>query len=273
MKFNGCLAAAALAAVATLTGCAASEARPVPPRALTATGQAGTGAAATGQAGTGDGTATDQAGTGAVAVDHAETGAGVEVATVRGPRIAVYKRKGASLPWRELASPNDYGAERVFLVERRDGRWLRVLLPVRPNGSTGWIRADDVTLARTTRRVEIDPTAFRFTVYDGERVLRRGRVATGQAGTPTPPGRYFFTELVRPPDPRGPYGAYAFGLSGFSPTLKRFAGGPGQLAVHGTNDAAAIGTRASHGCVRVGNADITWMAKNLAIGTPVVVKG
>ncbi|MEV0417762.1 L,D-transpeptidase [Streptosporangium canum] len=240
MKFNGYLATVALVTAATLTGCAASGTQPAPPRA---------------------------------AAGHAGTGAGVEVATVRGPRIAVYQRKGASSPWRDLASPNDYGAERVFLVERRDGEWLRVLLPIRPNGSTGWIRAGDVTLARTTHRVEVDPARFRFTVYDGARVLRTGKVATGRDGTPTPPGRYFFTELVRPPDPRGPYGAYAFGLSGFSPTLKSFAGGPGQLAIHGTDDAAALGTRVSHGCVRVGNADITWMAENLAIGTPVVVKG
>ena len=79
-------------------------------------------------------------------------------------------------------------------------------------------------------------------------------------------------ELLIKHNPNGGYGAYAFGLSGFSPTLKTFAGGPGQLAVHGTNKASALGGKASHGCVRVSNDDITWMAKNLAIGTPVVVK-
>ncbi|NUO97768.1 MAG: L,D-transpeptidase, partial [Nonomuraea sp.] len=174
---------------------------------------------------------------------------------------------------RTITSPNDYGATRVFLVERDEGEWLQVLLPIRPNGSKGWIRAADVTLAETSYRVEIDRGAFRFTVYDGDRPVRTGKVATGEAGTPTPPGRYFFTELVKPVGDGGAYGAYAFGLSGFSPVLKSFAGGPGQLAIHGTDKPSAIGTRASHGCVRVGNDDITWMAKNLAIGTPVVVKG
>ncbi|WP_433246166.1 L,D-transpeptidase [Streptosporangium sp. CA-135522] len=254
MKSNGYIATAALLAAITLTGCSAPGAPSASSRVAATTDHA-------------------EAGAGVEAEVGAGAEAGVEVATARGPRVGIYRSKGARSPWRELASPNDYGAERVFLVERHDGEWLRVLLPIRPNGSTGWIRAGEVTLTRTTRRVEIDPATFGFTVYDGDRVLRRGEVATGQKGTPTPPGRYFFTELVRPPDPRGPYGAYAFGLSGFSPTLKSFAGGPGQLAVHGTDDATAIGTRASHGCVRVGNADITWMAENLAIGTPVVVKG
>ncbi|MEV0585050.1 L,D-transpeptidase [Nonomuraea sp. NPDC050310] len=195
-----------------------------------------------------------------------------KIASVKGARIAIHQAKDGPVQ-RTIKSPNGYGATRVFLVERDEGAWLQVLLPIRPNGSKGWIKAADVTLTETTHRVEIDRGAFSFTVFDGDRVVRTGKVATGEAGTPTPPGRYYFTELVKPAGAGGAYGAYAFGLSGFSPVLKTFAGGPGQLAVHGTDDASAIGTRASHGCVRVSNADITWMAKNLAIGTPVVVKG
>jgi lipoprotein-anchoring transpeptidase ErfK/SrfK len=200
------------------------------------------------------------------------TGVRSEIARVKGSRITVYRSKEGAAQ-RTIKSPNDYGATRVFLVERHEGGWLQVLLPIRPNGSKGWIKAADVTLVETSYRVEIDRGAFRFTVYDGERAVRTGKVATGEAGTPTPPGRYFFTELVKPTGDGGAYGAYAFGLSGFSPVLKSFAGGPGQLAIHGTNKPSAIGTRASHGCVRISNDDITWMAKNLAIGTPVVVKG
>jgi lipoprotein-anchoring transpeptidase ErfK/SrfK len=53
--------------------------------------------------------------------------------------------------------------------------------------------------------------------------------------------------------------------------LDDFADGDGQLAVHGTNVPGRLGTRVSHGCVRVGNADITWMARNLPIGTLVLI--
>ncbi|WP_260477657.1 L,D-transpeptidase family protein [Nonomuraea sp. WAC 01424] len=228
---------------------------------------------------TGSTGSTDSAGS-AVRPDPASTvvraepagGARSKIASAKGARIRIYRDKQGAAE-RTITSPNDYGATRVFLVERDEGDWLQVLLPIRPNGSKGWIKAADVTLAETSHRVEIDRGAFRFTVYDGDRPVRTGKVATGEAGTPTPPGRYFFTELVKPTGDGGAYGAYAFGLSGFSPVLKSFAGGPGQLAIHGTNKPSAIGTRASHGCVRVGNDDITWMAKNLAIGTPVVVKG
>ncbi|HEX4812125.1 MAG TPA: L,D-transpeptidase [Nonomuraea sp.] len=232
---------------------------------------AGTGACGSSSGGT-SGSGPSETAQPAAAAEQQQRQGGAEIATVRGRQIAVYRQKGGRAAWKTLSSPNEMGATRVFLVDAKDGDWLKVLLPVRPNGSTGWVKASDVKLTSTTRRVEIDPKEFTFTVFDGDRVLRTGKVATGEGGTPTPAGRFYFTELIRPPNPNGAYGAYAFGLSGFSPTLKTFAGGPGQLAVHGTNQASALGGKASHGCVRVSNDDITWMAKNLAIGTPVVVK-
>lgn len=195
-----------------------------------------------------------------------------EIARVRGARVGVYASPGAAHRRTTLTSPNSYGAPRVLLVTRRSGGWLRVLLPVRPNGTQGWVRASAVTVTSTTRHVTIDLGALRFTVYDGTRVVRDGRIAVGTGDNPTPPGRYYFTELLRSPDPHGDYGPYAYGLSGHSPTLKRFGAGPGQLAVHGTNLPGLLGHRVSHGCIRVRNADITWMARTLALGTPVTVE-
>ncbi|PRY02398.1 L,D-transpeptidase [Allonocardiopsis opalescens] len=235
---------AAAAALAALTACGPAAGD---------TGAAGPEAAGTQAAGTG-----------------AATEAQEQIATVVGDGIEIRDEPDGEVV-ETLASPNDLGADRAFLVERDEGEWLEVLLPVRPNGSTGWIRRDEVELTTTSLRLEVDMGDFAFAVFDGEQELRSGRIGIGVEDTPTPPGRYYFTELLQPPAPDGPYGAYAFGLSGFSPTLETFAGGPGQLAVHGTDDEAALGTQVSHGCVRVSNADITWMAENLPIGTPVEI--
>ncbi|TDQ53439.1 L,D-transpeptidase [Actinorugispora endophytica] len=200
----------------------------------------------------------------------ADSGATAVIATVTGDGVDVYEEKdGAKLT--TLASPNEYGADRTFLVAEKDGEWLNVLLPVRPNGSTGWVRESDVELSRTDRRMEVDLAEHVFTVYKGDEVEREGEIGTGRDETPTPPGTYYFTELVEPAEDDSPYGAYAYGLSGFSPTLETFAGGPGQLAVHGTNANDDLGTQVSHGCVRVSNDDITWIAENLALGTPVII--
>lgn len=107
-------------------------------------------------------------------------------------------------------------------------------------------------------------------VYDGERSLIDVSVATGTGGTPTPKGLFFLKELL-PQKAGGALGPYAFGLSGYSEVLSSFAGGVGNIGIHGTNDPGKLGTNASHGCVRVDNVSISTMAKNLPLGTPVEV--
>ncbi len=131
---------------------------------------------------------------------------GVEIATVLGDGVDVHAEPGGEEVLHTLASPNDFGVERAFLVERNEGEWLQVLLPVRPNGSTGWVRSEEVSLTSTGYRVEVDTGDFAFTVFDGDEQVRTGVIGTGEGETPTPEGRYYFTELLQPPDPEGPTG-------------------------------------------------------------------
>ena len=173
----------------------------------------------------------------------------------------------------ELANPLPRGAPRTFLVEQRQGDWFEVLLPVRPNGSTGWIRAEDVTLSQTGYAIAVDRADFELRLSrDGERVLT-SPIAYGTQDTPTPGGRFYVTELLRPPDPDGVYGTYAFGLSGFSDVLLDFAGGEGVIGIHGTNDPGSIGTRVSAGCIRLPDDVVIELAGLLPLGTPVTITG
>ena len=148
----------------------------------------------------------------------------------------------------------------MFLVEQDQGEWLQVLLPVRPNGSTGWIRAADVTVASNPYSVDIALAEHRLVVRNGDTVVVDAGIGVGTAPTPTPGGKYYIKELLQPPDPGGAYGPYAYGLSGFSNVLDDFNGGDGVIGIHGTNEPEAIGTDVSHGCIRVDNDTITQMA-------------
>ncbi len=212
----------------------------------------------------------EPSGTSAPVEDTAADG-GARIATAVVDEVEVRSEPDGGEVVHTLASPNDFGADRTFLVLRTEGDWLEVLLPVRPNGSTGWIEADGVDVTATAFRVEIDMSEYSFTVLEGGEELRTGPIGIGTSDTPTPPGEYYFTELLQPADPDGAYGAYAFGLNGHSDTLETFAGGPGQLAVHGTDDESGLGGEVSHGCIRVSNDDITWMAGLLPLGTPVEI--
>ena len=161
-----------------------------------------------------------------------------------------------------------------MLVEKAIGRGIATIVQ-KPFAPT-WEDAVAMTAAAEKAGVFLavhENFRFQTPLIRVAETLRTGVIGTGENETPTPPGRYYFTELLQPPDPDGDYGVYAFGLSGFSESLETFAGGPGQLAVHGTNDESALGQQVSHGCVRVSNEDITWMAENLPVGTPVEISG
>ena len=143
------------------------------------------------------------------------------------------------------------------------------MLPVRPNGSTGWIKLSKVSLAGHDFRVLIDLHTHHLTAWNANRVVLRTPVGVGRAVTPTPSGLYYITELLRQPDPTGVYGPYAFGLSAHSNVLNEFAGRDGILGIHGTNFPRGIGTNVSHGCIRMSNKAIRKLARTLPVGTPV----
>lgn len=193
------------------------------------------------------------------------------VAEATGGAVPVFSAPGDPAPATSLRSPNEFGVPRVFLVKARQEGWAQVLLPMRPNGSAGWIRESDVKLEQHNYRIQVQQSAHLITVWSGDTVMLQEPIGLGKAGTATPCGEYYITELLRPANPRGPYGPFAFGLSGFSDVLYRFAGGNGQIGLHGTNDPSGLGRNVSHGCIRMSNSGISKLAEVLPLGTPVYI--
>lgn len=155
-----------------------------------------------------------------------------------------------------------------------DGRrWLRVMLPGRPNGRTGWISPHRTTAASTPWRLRVNIGGRRLAVFRDGRVVRRFRVVVGRPATPTPHGRFFVEESVRLDSSRA--GApFALALSARSDVYQEFDGGPGQIALHGRgNVGGVLGTAASHGCVRLDRRSIRWLAARIGPGVPVAISG
>ena len=173
-------------------------------------------------------------------------------------------------PWLLDDNP-DHTVPQVFLVEERKPDWVRVVLPVRPNGTTGWIKSSDVRLTPNSFRIVVERGAHQITVYNGDQVIVQEPVAIGTDETPTPTGKYYLRVLLKAPDPNTVYGPYAYGLSGHSDVLTEFNGGDGELGIHGNNDASVLGKSVTHGCVRMSNESITKLAGRLPLGTPVEI--
>jgi len=183
----------------------------------------------------------------------------------------VYESPGATGPRSTVANPGEYGQAQVFLVLDRQPGWVHVVLPVRPNGSTGWLRDGDVSLTQHRYRMSVSLSGHRFQVFDGKRLIVDPPAGIGTSDTPTPGGTYYTWVLIDPTN--SGYGAFAYGLSGFSEVLDRFGGSDGRLAIHGTTDASTIGRDVSHGCVRISDEVITELVEDvgLPLGVPVTV--
>jgi lipoprotein-anchoring transpeptidase ErfK/SrfK len=201
---------------------------------------------------------------------------GVFDAQAKVPMLSVYASPDAPQPQMTLPNPwvvdpayPDQTVPQVFLVKEQRNGWVRVLLPVRPNGSTGWVRASDVILTPNQYHVSVSLGSHQITVTGGSGTVYQGPVAVGAADTPTPTGQYYIRVLVKAIDPTTVYGPYAYGLSSHSDVLSTFNGGDGEIGIHGNNDASVLGSNVTHGCVRMDNDAITRLSRILPLGTPV----
>ena len=172
-------------------------------------------------------------------------------------------------PSQSLPNPNNLGAPLALLVNKVLGNWVEVYLPERPNESLGWTLSSDLTMERNPDRILVSLGKRHLELLRDARVVFQATVAVGSPESPTPTGSFYVTEVLKLTDPGDAYGPYALGLSGFSNTYYSFDGGPGQIAIHGTNQPWVIGQYASHGCVRLHNPDITTLATQIDAGTPV----
>ncbi|HEY3211231.1 MAG TPA: L,D-transpeptidase [Actinomycetota bacterium] len=189
--------------------------------------------------------------------------------------VARAKPRASARPIARFPRRNAIGAPQVFdllgrVDTRRHGVWFRALLPLRPNGTTGYLPQRTLRLSQTRYHVTISRRSFRLTLWEGCRRLKSFPIGVGTGKTPTPVGRFYLIGLLKPPDSHSIYGSYAYGLSAYSDVIKDWRGG-GIIGLHGTNDQSSIGRRSSHGCIRMRNRDIEALVKILPLGTPVEI--
>ena len=155
-----------------------------------------------------------------------------------------------------------------------DGRrWLRVRLHERPNDRAAWVLADRTRIRATPWRLVVSLSARTVTVRRRGKVVRRFGAVVGAPATPTPRGLFAIGERI--PQPAGVLGPWALHLTAHSNVLDDYGGGPGRVAIHGRSGALLadpLGTAASHGCIRIDNAAVAWLAARAREGTPVRVR-
>ena len=158
----------------------------------------------------------------------------------------------------------------ALLVEEFDatGEWAQVQVPIRPNGTTAWVKTSDFSQQRHNFHITIDISDSMVSVFQGDELIVEQSAVTGSAELPTPVVRTFIDEKVPGADLDPAFGDWILSLSAFSETLGTFGnGGLPKLALHGTDEPELVGQAVSSGSIRVPNDVITLIAETVPVGT------
>jgi lipoprotein-anchoring transpeptidase ErfK/SrfK len=162
------------------------------------------------------------------------------------------------------------------VIATRPG-WVRVRLAQRPDGSTAWLPASDVTLSSTPYRIVVNLGTTRLALYDRGRLVFSAPAGVGAEGDPTPTGEFFVAFDEAPPEPNPGYGPFIIVTSDHSQAISDWEGsGDAVIGIHGPlgEDGliGATGARISHGCVRLHLQSLERLAQ-VPPGTPIDVIG
>jgi lipoprotein-anchoring transpeptidase ErfK/SrfK len=167
------------------------------------------------------------------------------------------------------------GAATILPVIGERPGWYDVRLSQRPNESTAWVPASDVTVAIDAYHIVIDLSTMRLHLFDHGREIDDFPAGIGVASAPTPTGHFFVALFAESPSPG--YGPFVIVTSAHSSAISDWEeSGDAITAIHGPLGAdAAIGrtgARVSHGCVRLHDADLVQL-RDVPAGTPIDIVG
>jgi lipoprotein-anchoring transpeptidase ErfK/SrfK len=168
---------------------------------------------------------------------------------------------------------SDYRPQEMLAVKETTGSdgqaWYRVSIPMRPNGTYGWIPANTVKLSPTHNQIVVNLNSRTITLYRFGKAKWHGPVAIGAPGRETPVGHFFVAARFVPyHDPF--LGVFAVETSAYS-KLTEWPGG-GVVGIHGTSEPQLLGKAVSHGCVRVSNLTAAHLKSLAPLGTPIWIK-
>jgi lipoprotein-anchoring transpeptidase ErfK/SrfK len=175
------------------------------------------------------------------------------------------------IKWMSQFRP-DYRIQEILAVGRRvgtDGKtWYHISVPMRPNGTYGWIPASSVALSPTKGQIVVDRGHRTIDLYWQGKHVYHAIVAIGAPGMETPIGHYYVAARFVPDDSF--LGVFAVETSAYS-RLTEWPGG-GVVGIHGTSMPQLLGQAVSHGCVRVANSTALQLRKYAQLGTPIWIK-
>lgn len=179
-------------------------------------------------------------------------------------------KKGRRLDWK--------GTEKLVKGVLADASTSRVL-----SQSVSAVKPA-VTYATLQRRystvLTVSKSEFKLRVFKRLKFSKSYGVAVGQPAYPTPSGRFAIQNKQVNPTwsvPNSPWagelaGTTVQGGTAANPLKARWMGIVNGVGIHGTGEEYSIGSRASHGCIRMRVADVIDLYPRVPVGTTVLIR-
>lgn len=166
----------------------------------------------------------------------------------------------AKLPAIQMGSPT------WVPVVAEQGDWAQVLLPTRPNGSSGWVHLTDgaAESAQNDYAITVNRATFTLEILDAGKSVGKWTIGTGKPEHPTPAGRAYIIASIE--ESKNTYSPIVLPLSYHSDSLETFGGGPGTVGLHTWPNNSFVGQANSDGCIRVTKDALDQLVK-LPLGT------
>jgi hypothetical protein len=166
-----------------------------------------------------------------------------------------------------------YGAVSALPVIAQQPEWLEVRLATRPNGSTGWVRRADVTVAATPYWISVNLATRHLALFRRGRQILSAPAGVGTGEDPTTSGQYFVAFFEASPSPG--YGPFILVTSAHSTAIADWEGsGDAVVGIHGPLGADSLigttGAYLSHGCIRIPIPDLVHL-RDVPAGSPISI--
>jgi lipoprotein-anchoring transpeptidase ErfK/SrfK len=170
-----------------------------------------------------------------------------------------------------------YGYTSILPVIAPATGWVEVREAQRPNGSTAWVPARDVTLSSTPYYLILSLATEHLEVFENRQLRDDFPAGIGTPDDPTVTGQFFIT--MKAPPPNAGYGPLVLVTSAHSNTITDWEeSGDAIIAIHGPIDAlddrliGTTGAAISHGCIRLHDRDLAQLS-TIPPGTPLDIVG
>jgi hypothetical protein len=184
--------------------------------------------------------------------------------------LEVFKKQTDSEASWLLSNPGPFKGDRVLLIRNIEEDWIQVSMPIRPHGTTAWIKRDSVSITEHKAKVIVDKYTGLLEGWENGELLFKESFDSGSEEHPTPLGDFYINEINVGSNEISE--SELVGITAFSTTIDPTSEGDPAIAFLARESNEGSDEPSTRGCIRVGRKVLDLIA-GLPLGTPVQIVG